>query len=378
MTDLERIVDKLVSSTFNPIQVVQAEITRTKKAAVGCFLGFLPEELIYAAGLLPIGIWGGKTELVHVREYFPPFFCAPIQEMVEEAMSGTYTGILKIMVMPIYCDALRSASQNFKVAVSDIHMLPIVYPINRKSYSGMRFLASEYGELKEKLENFTGIIITNEKLEESIRIYNCYRKAMRDLVQAIKEHPGVISPYMRHAIIESSYYHDKKDFTEQILKLTNTIKKLPSLEWEGKKVILTGVLLDSQEILKEMEKQKITVITDYLIQESLQVQTDVPEIFDNRKDPLFRLTARLIELNYCSVVMDPKKGRIEEIIKEAKRENMGVIICIPSFCDPEEYDYPIMKKRLDEENIPNICLELHTEASIEQAKTKMQTFAEIW
>lgn len=44
---------------------------------------------------------------------------------------------------------------------------------------------------------------------------------------------------------------------------------------------------------------------------------------------------------------DPKKIRGSMIAKEAKAKGIdGVVFAMMKFCDPEEYDYPIVKKTL--------------------------------
>lgn len=377
MTELDVQIAVLTEAASDSYRTIRRETERTGKEGAGCFLGFIPEELIYAADLLPVGLWGEETELVHAKKYVPPFFCAPVQQMLEMAMRGNYTGLLKVMVMPVYCDTLRSAGQNFKIAVPDIPMLPIVYPANRKKPSGITFLASEFRGVQERLEELTGRKITEEKLNHAFVIYNRFRFAMRDFLKTAESHPEIISPSVRHHVIKASFYLDKQDFTKQLKLLTSQLNKLPPSTWRGEKVILTGVLLDSPEILKELEQQNIAVAADYLLMESLQFQRDVPEVYGDDTAPLTRLACRFGQLSYCSAVMDPEKGRITQLVKDAGEKDTGVIICMPSFCDPEEYDYPLLKKALEEAGIPNVCIELHTKASVEQAKTKLQAFTEL-
>ena len=48
------------------------------------------------------------------------------------------------------------------------------------------------------------------------------------------------------------------------------------------------------------------------------------------------------------------------------------------FCDPEEYDYPIFKKDMEEAGVPHLFIEIEQgTTSIEQIRTRIQTFAEI-
>lgn len=370
---MQELIERLVGRAKHPADSVREEMKRTGKSAVGCFLGFCPEELVDAAGFLPVGIWGRDVELTHARTYYPAFFCAPIQQMLQLAIEGEYRGILKAVVMPVYCDALRSAGQNFKTAVPDIAMIPVVYPANRTKPSGLQFLTAEYEAVRERLEAISGKTITDQALEESFLVYDRFRSVMREFVQQAKLHPLTITPYLRHMLIKASFYSDKRAYTEEMACLVEKLKQMPKEPWDGKRLILTGIYLDNEEILREMERQRLMVVSDYLVQESLQFQIDLPK----EGKPLYRLAGRFGALKYCSVAADPMKKRIDCLAEEAKKENAAVMVCIPSFCDPEEYDDPLIRKKLESEGIPHLCLELNTNASVSQAATVLQTFAEI-
>ena len=48
------------------------------------------------------------------------------------------------------------------------------------------------------------------------------------------------------------------------------------------------------------------------------------------------------------------------------------------FCDPEEFDYPIYKKELDDAGIPILYLEVDQQIdSFEQLRTRIQSYAEM-
>lgn len=47
------------------------------------------------------------------------------------------------------------------------------------------------------------------------------------------------------------------------------------------------------------------------------------------------------------------------------------------FCDPEEYDYPQMKKDFEEAGIPHVLIETDMQMkNYEQARTAIQAFSE--
>ena len=56
----------------------------------------------------------------------------------------------------------------------------------------------------------------------------------------------------------------------------------------------------------------------------------------------------------------------------------GVIVLQTKFCDPEEFDYPILKARFAQEGIPHLLLEVDRQSvNFEQAKTAIEAFADV-
>ena len=56
----------------------------------------------------------------------------------------------------------------------------------------------------------------------------------------------------------------------------------------------------------------------------------------------------------------------------------GIVICMMKFCDPDEFDYPIIKKELDEAGVQQLYVEIEQQMdSVEQLRTRIQSFAEI-
>ena len=75
----------------------------------------------------------------------------------------------------------------------------------------------------------------------------------------------------------------------------------------------------------------------------------------------------------------PKKPRVDQIVRLVQDNKAdGVVVCLMKFCDPEEFDYPFIRRRLEQEDIPHILLDIDQQiTSYGQAQTKLQGFAEI-
>ncbi|MGB5822855.1 MAG: 2-hydroxyacyl-CoA dehydratase family protein, partial [Proteocatella sp.] len=110
-------------------------------------------------------------------------------------------------------------------------------------------------------------------------------------------------------------------------------------------------------------------------QETRQFRTDVPA----GSHALERLARQWSDIEGCSLAFDPKKKRGHIIVDDVKNKNIdGVVYAMMKFCDPEEYDYPIIKKDVDAANIPNLYIEIDQQTTNnEQVRTRIQTFAEI-
>lgn len=92
-----------------------------------------------------------------------------------------------------------------------------------------------------------------------------------------------------------------------------------------------------------------------------------------------RLARQWSNIEGCSLAYDPKKKRGSLIVDEVKKKDIdGVIFCMMKFCDPEEYDYPLVRKDIEDSGIPTLYVEIDQQTqNNEQARTRIQTFAEM-
>lgn len=371
---MESILATMKEAIENPNEAVKNFKKDTGNKAIGCFPVYCPEEIIHAGGMLPVGIWGGHTELDLTKQYFPAFACSIMQSSLEFGLRGAYNE-LSAVIIPGMCDTLICLGQNWKVAVPKVPYIALVYPQNRKLESGVKYLVNEFKNIKKELEKICGHEITEEKLQESIDVYNEHRKVMQEFVELSPKYPETIKPSVRNLVIKSGFFMRKEKHTELVKSLIDNLKKMETEECMGSKVILTGISLDSKDILDILEENNITVVGDDLAQESRQFRTLVPE----GKDALERLARQWSNIEGCSLAYDPEKKRGSMIVDEVKAKGAdGVIFCMMKFCDPEEYDYPVVKGDIESKNIPTLYIEVDQQTSNnEQVRTRIQAFSEM-
>lgn len=350
------------------------DISKRKKI-IGCFLEYTPMEIIHSLGFHPLGLWGENIDIVNSSKYLPSFFCYPLQSILEKGIQGKYE-YLSAVVIPSLCDSLKAIGQNWKIAVEDIKFIPVVYPQNRKLASGLEFLESEYINLIKELEQIGEVKFEPQALIDSIEIYNRRSIAINKLMAVIEDHLDIITPIRRHYINKSSQYMDVEEHLRYIEMIIEELDKLPKIKSDNKRIILTGIMADSPILLNALGENKLDVIADDLAQESRQFRITV-EV--DKSNPLKSYCNKWRDLYGCALAYTNKKERISmlsDLIDDKKAD--GLIFVNTAFCDPEEYDYPIIRKVLNEKNTPHIFLQItHGEIINEQIKTRVQAFTEI-
>ena len=356
----------------HPGQAVKMLLQTTGKKAVGCFPYYCPEELVYAAGMFPVGCWGGQIEIARAGNYFPPFACSIMQSAMEMAIAGVYEDLAAVII-PAPCDTLKLFGQNWIAGASRVPAIPIVYPLN-KTAAGMEYLGQELAAVQRKLEAIAGIRITDDALHAGIELYNDNRRALREFVQLAARQPGLISPVERHHVIKSRFFMEKPRHTKLLEKLNQLLATQPAGTKQGKKVILTGIMVEPDGILEVLADNNITIVADDLAQESRLFRTDVPA----GENPLSRLAEQWRVMDGCSLIFSVQKTRTNMLIDMfLQTQADGIVVCMMKFCEPEEFDYPLIKTECQAASIPVLYLEIDQQTqSLGQVRTRVQAFVE--
>lgn len=374
MSEAVKLIRELEAIGQNPRKSILSSMKETGKKPVGCFYIYTPEELVYAAGMLPVGMWGGPAAGTLSDRYLQVFCCSIMKANTEQALLGQYD-ILSAVIITSFCDTLKCIIENWKTALPQLTIIPMIYPQNRKIQPGKVFMREELERVKKELERVAGKEIMEADLEKSVDLYDEYRSAMQEFTEIVQKQPTLFNAKTRHLIIKAAYFMDKKIYTEKIRKLTHEINRLPEEKTAAKRVILTGLIAEPAGMLDIMTENRIYVAADDLAQESRQFRTIAPK----EGDALQRMTERIAMQDGCAFLFDEGKSRGARIVDMVRKYGAdAVIYCQLKFCDPEEFDYPIIKKELEAAGIPALYLEIEQQMdSLEQLRTRIQSFSEM-
>jgi benzoyl-CoA reductase/2-hydroxyglutaryl-CoA dehydratase subunit BcrC/BadD/HgdB len=368
----QQILDNFHVVASNPAKQKDAYIAAGKKVALVAPV-YTPEEIIHSMGLVPMGVWGADMQIQKSKEYFPAFICSIMQSILELGMKGTYTGA-SALVVPSLCDSLKCLGQNWKYAVSGIPFIPMTYPQNRRIEAGLAFTKAGYERVIKDLEKATGALFDENALKQSIAVYNEHNKSMRELDSALSKHPE-ITAVARSDIFKSAWFMEKSEHTALVRKLLESLEGESAGKADTIPVMTSGILCDSPSLLSIFDELKLQIVADDVAAESRQYRTDA----DTEGPPIAELAGKFARMDNCSVLYDPDKKRAGLIVSTARsRGAKGVVVVLTKFCDPEEFDYVIIKKACEAEGLPVLLIEVDRQmVNYAQAKTALETFKEV-
>lgn len=374
MAELHENLARLQAVCENPKTQLDRYLRQGKKV-VGCFAPYTPEELIHASGMIPMGLWGGETEFQKVTAYLPAFACPIMQANMEFGLSGVYKG-LSAVIIPAICDTLRCMTQNWRFGVPSIPMIPIVYPQNRTSPASVDYLISEFETVLTMLATITGQMMNEKSLNRSIEVYIEHNWVMREFAQVANEHLDIITPRVRHAVFKSAFFFEKSEHSTIVREIIFALRNRPVHNWTGKKILLSGIAFEPNEVLDILAENDLAVVGDDLAQESRQYRTDVP---GTGGGGLKRLALQWNARYGCSLIHELDKPRGKMLVQMCQETGaQGVLVGLMKFCDPEEYDLPFLEKDLSQAGMQCVTVSIDQQAgSVEQLRTRIQSFAEL-
>lgn len=372
---IQELLAKFEAAAVNPRKQLEQYLSQGKKA-IGCFPYYVPEELVHAAGMVPFGLWGSNTKAIEAaKEYFATFYCSLAQLNLEMGLDGTLDGLSGVIVTTL-CDTLRPLSQNFRVAVPQIPFIFLAHPQNRRKEYGVQYTMAQYGNVKGKLEDISGKSITDGELNQSIRVYNKSRQARREFVRLAGEHPELISASQRSAVLKSAYFMLKEDHTDLLEQLNAGLQAAPPAAWKGIRIMTSGIVADDPGLLKILEENQMVIVADDVAHESRGFRVDAAE----DGDPMRALALQFAAQDHDTILYDPELNKRPEYLVKAAREAgaEGVIVLMMQFCDPEEMEYPSLKRGLSEAGILHIMIGIDQQMNdFGQARTQIQAFADV-
>jgi len=355
-------------------QYAQEWKKRTGGKVVGYFCTYVPEEILYAAGILPVRILGSHEPQDITEPHIFGMFCPFCRDCLAQGLQGRYDYLDGIMISQS-CLHIRQTFTSWQKHIPVDFNYYLYMPNKVQSKRAYPYLRGEIADFKKAVEKWIGKEITDTEIDEAVKVYNKSRQLMKNLYEFRKTDDIKLTGLEAMEVVISNQMMDKAEHNKA---LENVIKKLPerNLNREtGVRLMIIGSEDDDTEFIEMVESLQATILTDDHCTGTRYFWNEVvPE-----DDRLMALSKRYIDRVPCPSKDWEERTRLSHILTMAKEFNVdGAIIIQQKFCDPHELDIPAIKKALEDIGIPSLFLEFDVTVPIGQFKIRCEAFFEMF
>ena len=343
------------------------------RKAIGFFCLYVPDELLHAAGFLPLRLMGTPIKMSHVQAHLPSNCCHLVKSSLESLLQGDLD-FLQGVIFTQTCDSMQGLSDIW----AHQRRLPIHFnlmvPTNLDSEHSRHYLKTEVERFKEFLESYSGKI-TPERLKASIQLFNRIREKLGEIYSRRRRGLTSWSSGFFAQIIRAGYLVDRARYLELLGELLNA---LPEQAEEGKDLVpvyLSGNMAHSESYFSLIEEAGAMVVQDNLCSGARTLRLMVPEDVD----PIKALTQRYFTSFFCPTKHKGYRAHQEALLQEVQESGArGVIFLLYKYCEAHYFDYPDLKAALESKGIPCLLLDVEDPSqSLGQLKIRLQAFVEM-
>ncbi|MDY6854553.1 MAG: 2-hydroxyacyl-CoA dehydratase family protein [Thermodesulfobacteriota bacterium] len=376
---MEKILGKIAEVTSDPYAYVEDVREKKQKKIIGCFPMHVPEEIVHAAGMIPVVIWRGNEFVTWGHSHVPPYDCGITRSFVDDAVRGRLSFMDGMVFHVRQCLQVGEfpliMERNVKPAYQKVLYMPPIF----EGDSLKDYLVEDLESFKSSLEAFSGDKITDDKLSKSIEVYNKNRELLERVYQLRRERPEILKAKEIMQIVWSSMLMQKEEHNELLEELVKEMEGATVEPQEDKiRVFPVGCLCQTMQfdILDLIEDLGMIIPDDDLYVGSRYFANRVSQ----NGNPLEALADRYLKKSpLCPTkgVWDLDWG--EEVIERMEKCGAkGVISILVKFCPPHTCYYPDFKSKMEEKNVHEIMIQVeHEVISLEGIKTRLQSFVEI-
>jgi benzoyl-CoA reductase subunit C len=342
----------------------------------GWLCTYVPEEVIMAAGALPIRITGynQEMELEDGNAYLYINNCSFSRSCLQLGLRKEYD-FLDGVVGGSTCDGARRLFDLWRYYLKPPFFQVLTVP--RKTHErAQQLYYTQIEDFKQRLEEFMGLAITDAALLKAIEVMNESRSLLKELYELRKLDRPLISGEETQEVLNCSFRMPKEQFNAYLKELVADLREKNGSLKPKARLMLIGSVMTNPEFIKSIEELGVVVVTDELCT-STRYWSD-PVVLEGAKNPLEAISRRYLS-NFPCARMYPSTERFDRIVRLAKEARVdGIISETIRYCVPYAHDIPLLSDRLKTEGIPLLTLDIEYGTSGSgQIRTRVQAFLEM-
>lgn len=353
------------------------------KKIVGSFCLYVPEEIVIAAGGIPVGLCSGADWATDkVEEHLPRATCPLIKSFAGFKLGSVcpYIESSDLVIGENTCDGKKKA---YEFMATQVNMYTVDIP-NVHNAQTLELWKGEVRKLAERVERETGQKITAESLKAAIKLANDKRRALQRLSATRAADPAPISGLDSLLTVQAAFMDDAERLTGAINAMADECEQRAAdgvgvAPKGAKRILYTGtpMAVPNWKLFNIIEKAGGVVVGEEACTGSRYYKDLVDESSETVDEMLDAIAERYFGIN-CAI-FTPNDGRIEDIVRMARELNAdGIIDCSLQFCTLYEMESFTVEKAAEQAGIP--FMHITTDYANEDAgqlTTRIEAFLEM-
>lgn len=324
-----------------------------------------PRPLLRACGFHPVELWGPPGV---ARDEGGRHFQAYTCDIVVRATSFLLRGGLDaadVILVPHTCDALQGLGSVLGDFVRPAPPALTLYLPRGRRPADREFLAAEMRRLGTALSALSGITPDGAAWDEAFAAEDAADAALAGLY-ARRPRLGATDREF-YAVVRAREYLPPQDFITLAAALPEGTP--PS----GAGLLLSGIVAEPLELFDHLAAMGARVVADDLASGERRIYPA-----DGGGDPFERLAARLLAGPPDPTRGDPIAARARYLQERMEAAGArGLVVYDPTFCEPELFDVPLLRKHLAAAGFPMLHVEVELTGSLsQQTLTRLEAFVE--
>ena len=327
-----------------------------------------PRELLRAFDLLPVEVWGPPNADVSLGgSHLQSYTCAIVRNAVSFLLSGGLD-TTDVLLVPHTCDSLQGMGSVLLDFVKPRQKVLTLYHPRGTRQVDFDFLIEELKRLYNELAAWSGKSPSPEELLTAARREE---EADAALTKLYKERWHLnLSDREFYTLVRSREFLPAEEFTQQIAQLPRFDRKSP----QGVPILLSGIVPEPMELFDEIQAMGARVVADDLACGTRRLYRP-----GHSDEPFSRMAERLLSAPPAPTRGSSIAERVDHLKNLISQSGArGVLIYDPKFCEPELFDVPLIRKKLEAEGILVSYVEFEMgEPLSQQVLTRIEAFVEM-
>lgn len=348
------------------------------RKVVGVTPMHFPEELVHAAGALPVVLQESNEPVTVGFGHLYPFYCGFTRSNVDLAVKGKLD-LFDAVVVSDMCLQTRYMGYVMQRQMPKTPFAYIQWPLEVGSDRWLGITVDRLQRVRGELEGILGTAIKDDALQESIDLYSRHRTLLKRLYDLRRAQPGILRAKEMMNLVMSGMVMSKEEHVKVLANAIAELEQRPAPATAGVKLFVSGHLCQAvkADILDLIENLGGVVVGDDLFTGYRYFATETP---DGAAGPMEALAKRYLNVSVpCPTRADYTQDWAGYIATRSREHGaQGVVVMIVKFCEPHMIYYPHLKSVLSEAGVPHVQIETeHEVVSMEGIRTRLQAFIEM-